>query len=496
MLIKKLTSVVAGVTMAAGTAIAVAPAAAAQVTDAERTVTFECRGDRNGNTVFDTGASRTSTFEVSYPEEVAPGEFFSVTVQPGQMRNNTNQLYRVNFDYALPTNAEIVGMNLSGGQGLSGTAPSVVRVTADNKTTNDNGSVARIWGGNSARWGTSSSTSGTGGLQVGQNTDFRLPQLEIVMRAPATVGETMSIGLPGANLSGWSAASADMQWIRDDPGFFSGNDANECTSNASGAELTTTTVGDLDPVLLDTTTTVSSSLDVLGNTQPTTLTAQVGTQYGALAQMTEGEVTFRDVTADEVLGTATPNANGVATLEHSFDALEPGSPDETRQIVAEFSGVDGDLTGSTSEPTTITLTEGATVFYDTTLTLSALLGEEDETIVPVTVRANINRPSGVSFPEDMLVQLYRGDTPIGEPRPLPAGNQMEWTDSIERLPQTRTQSYRLEASPFVDGYEQYNITSGARVTVTVNGTNPSLDPPIVPGGGSLGALTGSLSFGS
>ena len=73
-----------------------------------------------------------------------------------------------------------------------------------------------------------------------------------------------------------------------------------------------------------------------------------------------GQVTFRDTTTDEVLGTATPNASGVATLEHSFEALEPGAPDETRQIVAEFSGVERDLAESASAPVTITLTAGAT----------------------------------------------------------------------------------------------------------------------------------------
>lgn len=492
MMKKKLPSVLVGVTMASAAAVAVAPAATAQQIDSTRTVTFTCQGDRNANTVFDTGASRTSTFEVSYPEEVAPGEFFNVSVQPGQMRNNTNALYRMTFDYALPTNASIVSLNLMGGQGLSGTAPSVVRVDANTKTTNGNGSVARIWGGTSARYGTGSSTTGTGGLQVGQNTDFRLPQLDIVMRAPSTVGETMSVGLPGANLTGYNAASTDLQWVRDDPSFLSGNDANECTSSANGAALTTTTVGDLDPVLLETTTAVSASPSVLGNTQPTTLTAQVSTEYGALSQITQGQVTFRDVDSGEEFGTVTPNASGVATLEHAFDALEPGQPDETRRIVAEFSGVEGDLADSASDFFTVTLTNGPTVFFDTTLNLRAALGEENETIVPVTINATISRPSGTTIPDEFRVQLYRGNTAIGQPVPLPEGNTLSWTDSIERLPQTRTQTYRVEAMPLIDGYQQWTATSPAPVTVTVNGTNPALDPPIVPGAGSLGALTGSL----
>lgn len=490
MLMKRLTSALAGVSMAAVTAVAVTPTANAQadVIDDTRTVTFTCQGTDVGQALVS-----PTEFDVTFPEEVAPGEFFSVTLQPGQMRNNNRALQRITFDYALPANASIIGLNLgSDGLNVGGTAQ-VVRVDATSKTTSANGGVARIWGGVSARYGTSNSTNGTGGLTVNASTDFRLPSLEVVMRAPATVGEEISIGLPGANLTGFSAASTDFQWIKARTSSFSNNAvANECTSGADAAELTTTTVGDLDPVLLDTTTTVTSSVDVLGPNQPTTLTAQVGTQYGVLPQIASGDVTFRDATSDEILGTATPDSSGVASIQHTFDPLTPGQPDETRTVVAEFSGVDGDLTGSTSTPITVTLTGDPTVTYTTTFNLTAVLNQEDEGFVPVTVNASIVRPSGTTIPDGFRVQLFRGNTAIGEPMALPEGNTMSWTDSIERLPQTRTQTYRVESVPFVEDFEEWAGTSPAPVTVTVNGTDPSLDPPIVPGTGSLGALTGSL----
>lgn len=490
MLTKKMTSVVAGVAMSAGAAFVVAPTAHAQaeVVTEQRTVTFACTGT-------DVGQANVSptTFDVSYPEEVAPGEFFSVVLQPGQMRNNNRALQRVTFDYALPDNAAIVGLNVGDDELNVGGNATAVRVSASTKQTDAAGSVARIWGGVSARFGTGSSTNGTGGLTVGANTDFRLPSLEVVMRAPTTVGEEITLGLPGSDLTGFTAASTDFQWIKERTSSWTNNAvANECTSNAGAAALTTTTVGDVDPVLLGTTTTVSSSLDVLGNTQTTTLTARVSTEYGALPELMQGDVTFRDADTREALGTARPDATGAATLDYVFDALEPGQSDQTRRIVAEYEGVEGDLAGSESAPISVTLTNDPTVFHNSTLALRAVLGDESDQAVPVTVNATITRPSGTVIPDGLRVQLYRGDTPVGEPRPFPEDDTMSWTDSIERAPQTRTQTYRVEAVPFTDGYEQWTATSPAPVTVTVNGTNPSLDPPIVPGAGSLGSLTGSL----
>ncbi|MBB1055115.1 hypothetical protein [Dietzia sp. B44] len=51
---------------------------------------------------------------------------------------------------------------------------------------------------------------------------------------------------------------------------------------------------------------------------------------------------------------------------------------------------------------------------------------------------------------------------------------------------------RAEFGATLVDFRQWNGTDPMPATVTVTGTNPSLDPPIVPSTGSLGALTGSL----
>ena len=125
MFIKKAGPLVAGAAIAIATVTAVAPTAgAAERVSAERQVTFTCLG-----TGSELSTVSPNAFEVTYPEEVAPGEIFTVSVQPGAMRNNARAVNRMTFDYALPTNATILGLNLAGNAtGLSGVAPSVVRV--------------------------------------------------------------------------------------------------------------------------------------------------------------------------------------------------------------------------------------------------------------------------------------------------------------------------------------------------------------------------------
>lgn len=134
-------SLVAGTLLLLSATVGVAPlAGAAPTVDQSREVTFVCNSDElNQPTVS------PNTFTVSAPESVAPGEFFTVGLQPGQMRSSSATLARLSLDVALPTNAEIVSVSLAGGStGLAGTAPSVVRVNPTTKVNDNSGSVARI----------------------------------------------------------------------------------------------------------------------------------------------------------------------------------------------------------------------------------------------------------------------------------------------------------------------------------------------------------------
>lgn len=488
MFIKKAGPLVAGAAIAIATVTAVAPTAgAAERVSAERQVTFTCLG-----TGSELSTVSPNTFEVTYPEEVAPGEIFTVSVQPGAMRNNARAVNRMTFDYALPTNATILGLNLAGNAtGLSGVAPSVVRVNQQAKTTNATGTVARIWGGVSARFGTSTSTTGTGGISVAANTDFRLPKLDVVLRAPAQVGAAVTIGLPGANEAHTgttgTAASTDLQYLRASP-----SNPVQCSSGTEASALTTTTVGNLAPALLPSTTTLEGGQRTLGPNQPTQFTAKVTAEYGTAA-VPQGKVVFRDVESNEILGSVNPGADGVAKLDHTFAPVASGQPDQTRQVVAQYAGVDGDIAASTSAPVTVTNTSAPTVFRELGFDVRAQLGVETAQDVPVTINATIVRPAGSVNPSQAMVQLYRGDTPVGAPVALPDGNQMTWTDTVIRQPRTTTQRYRVElVAPVVVDYVKWTSTAPQPVSVIVRGTDPSLDPPITGGGnGSLGNIFGS-----
>lgn len=496
MLINKAGPLLAGTALAIATVITVAPTAGADTprTTADREVSFTCLGTDAANTVIS-----PNTFTVTYPEVVAPGEIFTVSVQSGQMRNNARTINRMTFDYALPTNAAILGVALAGGQsGLGGVAPSVVRVDRTAKTTNANGTVARIWGGVSARFGSSNSTSSaSGGINVPANTDFRLPKVDILLRAPAEVGALVTVGLPGADVTPTgttgTAASTDLQYAR-----ASSTALAQCNSGSEAAALATTTVGDLPPALLPSSTVLNGGDRTLGPDQPTQFSAKVTAEHGTAA-IPQGQVEFRDEGSNDLLGTVSPAADGTAKLDYTFPAIEQGQPDQVRRVVARYLGVTGDVAPSSSDAIVVTNTSAPTVFHEVGFGLVAQLGAETPDAVPVTITASITRPAGTANPDQAMVQLYRGATPVGEPVALPAGAQMSWTDTIERQPRTTTERYRAEfVAPVTIGYQKWTSAAPQPVAVIVRGSDPSLDPPII--GGDSGSLSmfGSLGnvFGS
>ena len=324
MFIKKAGPLVAGAAIAIATVTAVAPTAgAAERVSAERQVTFTCLG-----TGSELSTVSPNAFEVTYPEEVAPGEIFTVSVQPGAMRNNARAVNRMTFDYALPTNATILGLNLAGNAtGLSGVAPSVVRVNQQAKTTNATGTVARIWGGVSARFGTSTSTTGTGGISVAANTDFRLPKLDVVLRAPAQVGAAVTIGLPGANEAHTgttgTAASTDLQYL---PGQPEQSRAMQLRRRSVRVDhhhrRKTSPLRSCPPPPPS-----RVGQRTLGPKPADTVHCQSYRRVTVPPQF-PGQVVFRDVESNEILGSVNPGADGVAKLDHTFAPVASGQPDQ------------------------------------------------------------------------------------------------------------------------------------------------------------------------
>lgn len=502
--VKKLGSVLAGTAVAVASVVAVAPTASAQTNTISKTVNipFSC----SGNAGQIGGVTPSMDIAVSYPEEVAPGEVFEVSVQPGQMRTTQDEnTGRFTFDVGLPSNATVFGLGVSGATGLRGT-PSVVRVNANNKQLNDNGQVARIWGGASARHGANSSTSNAdNGLFVsGPDNNFRLPKLTMILRAPLSPGEQMKVNLPGWNNANsgtnGNAEGTDFQYVRTTSGLFGNtNNQRQCSSGAAAEALTLTTVTDADPVTLASSTALSAENPRVGPGQnPGNLVALVSAEYPI--SLAGQQVTFRHAETGEVLAPATINAAGRATVPLApFEPLAPGDPDEVHTYIAEYAGIDGSVQASESQVLTVVNTADPTVNNQTTFDMSASLGAEGEDGVPVNINATINRAP--NLPAGTEAQLFRGNTPLGDPFELPAGNTMTFQDVVQRELATRSYTYRIEfVTDPTDGYQRWTGRTPAPVSVFVRGTDPNADPsPIGPGlpdsQGSLdlGSATGSLS---
>ena len=102
------------------------------------------------------------------------------------------------------------------------------------------------------------------------------------------------------------------------------------------------------------------------------------------------------------------------------DLLPPvasGQPDQTRQVVAQYAGVDGDIAASTSAPVTVTNTSAPTVFRELGFDVRAQLGVETAQDVPVTINATIVRPARFGEPQPghgpALPRRYAGRCPGG-----------------------------------------------------------------------------------
>lgn len=502
MLIKRVAAIAASASMALATTAAIAPTAAAQSDTVTETtsVTYECQSTRSdGNPGNAPGTPQDVT--VTYSETVAPGEFFTVTLEPGTMRNNNRDHARFTYDISLPNNAQMVSSSLlDGGQNLGGT-PSLIRVNTETKNQQDDGNALRIWGGVSGRFGQNSGTSDTGGLSVGSNQDFRFPSVSMTFRAPATPAEEISVGLAGTG-SNDTAAGTQLQYNGNNGGWFGGNDfRNTCAASTNAAQLTTTTVSDAEYAVLDSTTRIVGG-DQLGDTsEPVTLRAQVSSPYAPAAGVSQGTVTFRDIDNDVVLGTGTPDADGFVEITHEFDRIPDDEPDVPLNVVAEYSGFQGETIEETIAPSSdsivLTLTPREVVQWVTDFTARATIGELTEDSLPVTINATFNRP-GIEYPEGTMVQLYRDGEAVGELVPMPeTGTTLTWEDELPRAERNATHRYTVELETVRVEYDQWTGSTDQPAAVIVRGTDDTL--PEEPGTGSLdmGSLTdpieGSLS---
>lgn len=498
MLFTRVLAVMAGAALPLATTLALAPSATAQteppapVTETA-SLTYTCTQSSPNN--IGGADTWTNAVTVTYPETVAPGEVFDVSIQPGQMQTG-HRAGRITYDIQLPTNVTNLTHTLAGGQtGFTAGTAAITRVNPTTKVTAADQNALRIWGSTSAKFGSSTGTSVNSGLQVlAANTPFRLPKVDFTMRAPLTPGAEVVFGLPGAGaVSPGTAATAQFQYVRHTAATGNGTQV-ECAVSGNAARLAVTAVADVAPNMLDSTTNIVGGDQTADSSLPVTLQAQVAAPYATAAEITQGSVTFRDQATNLVIGTASPNAQGFATIQHTFPRIPDGEPDQPRTVIAEYSGVTGNISPS-QDTIVLTLTDKPTVFWNTNFTVRANVGQLAAESLPVNVTATFARP-GLNFPAGTLVQLYRDALPVGEPVSMPAtGTSIAFpTDQIERADRTGTHRYTVELVTIWFDYNDWKGSTQNPAVVVVAGTaGETVAPQPETGSLDLGSLTNPVT---
>ncbi|RBA35338.1 hypothetical protein DQ226_10385 [Dietzia maris] len=419
--------------MSVGGVAAVAPAAHAQASPVSATVPIT-----HGCKVWGSGAQSATVspddVDVTYPETVAPGQTFDVFLQPGAMTSGTDRFARLTYDFALPTNATIIGVSLAGGeQGITTpTSPDALAVVRTNSTGNldANGSFARIWGGQSGYWGSNSSQYGNNrGIVVESNTAFRLPKVKVTMLAPVgAAGTTISVSPKAVGKTGndaYSSGSASaIQWIEG-----SGDRNIFCGSGATPTTLTSTRV-EGEAVQLDSTTTMTAGGQVESGTTGTPISAKVTVPGASASTIDDGKVEF--YIGETKIGEANPNSTGAASITHDFPALAEGETSKAYQVHAKYAGVPNSIKPSESAPTTFTVVPEILTYFDTATTVSATKGTEAAGNVPVTVTANVRSTPSSTIPGAVKVQFYKDGVAMGEPVAI-SGGTATVTDSVPAI---------------------------------------------------------------
>lgn len=336
-------AVLATSAMTAGLLAIATPAASADPVTKTVSFTHQCRVDGASDWDF----SFSDSLQVTAPESVRPGEEFVVALHPGAMRTSDSDTGRIKYDLAVPQGAELVSYRLvpDTSSNLIGEAPALLRIGADGNA-NAAGELLRITGtGNrTVNDGASSSDNQPKvGLQVKANTDFRLPKVELTLRAGAedgavTTGLRAGAATPAIKIKDTSMSFGESRWV---------NAAGYCVATGAGREiLSTTEVFSVN----QTATAVEVALEALTG-EDVRIVASVD------PNPSEGTIEFFD--GDTLIGRAPVDAAGNAEMVWPFrDAGE-------HPITAKFVGTKR-FGASTSDDKTVTVTVPGVVVVEPT----------------------------------------------------------------------------------------------------------------------------------
>lgn len=302
----------------------------------------------------------------------------------------------------------------------------------------------------------------------------------MTFRAPLTPGDEVNFGLAGTGPND-RASGAQLMYSGQYRGgilnLTTYRFQNECAASANAAQLATVTVSDEEAVTLDSTTHIVGGDTSKDSSLPVTLRAQVAAQYATPAELSQGSVVFRNADTGEALGTpATPDSNGFAEISHQFDRIPDDDPEVDLNIVAEYTGVEGNI-GPSSDSMTLTLTPKPVVQWVTDFTARATFGALTDDALPVTINATFQRP-GLEYPEGILVTLYRNGEAVGNPVAMPtSGTSLTWQDDVERTSRNATYRYTVELETTRVGYNQWSGATAQPAAVIVRGLGGATTEP-------------------
>lgn len=488
------------------------PVAAAQVGVVDEPV-----GVNHNCTTRGLGGSASSIspnqVQVTYPANVKPGEVFTAIIWPGQMRSG-DETGRFTYALALPENVDVLDVANGGGDyGLltsSGTSLAVDRVDSSGNP-NIDGTHVRISAGMTPKFGGDTHNGLTVPYQWGvglysrANTDFRLPKVEVTLRAPVDRNPTpIKIGLHGGTSGQSDGTNNALQYLH--KGFIgAGQRYHYCgrTYPAGKDSLTSTSITTDTPIVAASSAVMVGGDRVLADGEQTGLIARVDVSGASGREVSAGQVTFRRTDTNEVIGTAAPDRfSGEAVLTRSF----PGTLDGySFGVTASYGGVQRggiqSIAGSSASGSLGVTINPNRIGYNVNIAQARRLPDSGGS-VPVELVTNIARSGGGALVAGLQAQLYRDGQPVGTPRAATAN--MTFADSLPRSESSRTYYYEVKLLPVLEGQFEHGGQTAGATGVIITGTSSSepedlefVDAPwsssdiFVPGG-----KEGSLEFGA
>ncbi|MFG1784992.1 Ig-like domain repeat protein [Rhodococcus oryzae] len=267
--------VVAAAAVAAGSLLMASPASAAPAS-------IEFQGACQARAILTQHMSQPLGMTIDAPGSVKVGEQFSYRLQPTvsslpdkESIATTTDIQRLKIDWELPENTEFVGATVVAGtgKGLTGVAPSVIRVN-DAGEPDATGTILRLSGDNETVGnGPKSSLNTPGGIAVAKtktdmdgnptadgSTKFQLPAVEVTVKAVAEGVVTPKVRVSGEaanynsekNYDTFLARAFALGSNQNAPTFCTPKDgtrpANDVPLNAGGRALATIQVGAGGPV--------------------------------------------------------------------------------------------------------------------------------------------------------------------------------------------------------------------------------------------------------